>query len=193
MEQRRRHRDFKDYRLREDIDDPNVLRDGERMRVPMMMADSGDAADGHVLLDDHQPGHYRPKDQAALDAKEQAYRERARDDEIAWRSPPLYTPPPTPPSATTGALPFAARPFHAARLGDICTVHGGADEGASGHLVEDGHGALVCVPDRRRTDAMPRADDHHLMDDRFIENDRAETARAYAAYDAEQADAWRNR
>jgi hypothetical protein len=78
MERRkRRHRDAKDYVLREDIDDPNILKDGERMRVPMTMADS-------INLDDHQPGPHRTNDRALLDAKEAAYRQREFEDSIAW-------------------------------------------------------------------------------------------------------------
>jgi hypothetical protein len=185
MDKRRRYRDVKDYRL-VDTDDASVLRDGEKMRVPMYMADSGDAADaadGHVLLADHQPGHYRPKDQAALDARAAAYRAYDAEQSTAWRTEPIPEP-----SRTAGALPYAG-----GQVNDLCTVrNGGSDEGAAGTL-QMINGALVCVPDQRSTDAMPRADDHYLMDDRFIEADRAKTTSAYAAYDAEAAEAWRGR
>jgi hypothetical protein len=187
----RRRRDFKDYVLRTDIDDPNLLRDGERLRVPMHMADGGEGPS--VRLEDHQPGHVRP-DAKGLAAKEAAYRQRAYDDANAWKTSPLRVEPMPDPqgSPDSGTLPYAARPFYAARVGDLCTVRGGADDGRPGHLALDAQGGLTCVADNpSNTDAasMPSI----LNDDRFIENDRQKTIDAYHQYDKEAADAWRSK
>jgi hypothetical protein len=94
----RRRRDFKDYVLRTDITDPRLLRDGERIRVPMMMADgasdAGRARFGDIAGYDgatgarHQPGPVRTLDQAALDARGAAYRAYDEEAANAWRTPP---------------------------------------------------------------------------------------------------------
>jgi hypothetical protein len=102
MERTRRYPGGKDYRLRDDVDDPRDLRDGERMkilrdrerlRVPMMMADG-------VNLYDHQPGPHRVKDRALLDAKEAAYRLREFEDSIAWMPPHMRPRPDAAPPLT---------------------------------------------------------------------------------------------
>jgi hypothetical protein len=59
-----------------------------RRRVPVQSADptnSGYAADG-LTFDAHRPG-YRTGDQAAIDAREAAYRHYVQNLENAWKSP----------------------------------------------------------------------------------------------------------
>jgi len=158
---KKRYRDGDGYSLVE-TDDPHVLRDGEKMRVPMMLADGVDRApnDRSIIFDAYQPGPVRPRDVSLFDAKERAYAERAHDDENAWRTPP--------PNAT-GTLPYAAQ------VGDVCTCREGPDDGAPGRL-QVINGRRVCVPDRGRSDALPAIDAR---------------AEAYRAYDAEATNAWR--
>lgn len=133
MERQRRRRRVEDYVRRDDIDDPRLLRDGERLRIPMTMAD-----DGAIRLEDHQPGPIR-SDAKGLDAKERAYRERAIADEQAWMPPHLRPEPPTEAIVDAASVPSI------------------------------------------------------LNDDRFVENDRAETARAYADRAQEDENAWRRK
>ena len=72
------------------FDERGLLKDGARVRVPMMMRDGGMsdvqravAEAAGVRFDDsacrHQPGPARVVDQAALDARVEAYRQMVRD------------------------------------------------------------------------------------------------------------------
>ena len=88
-------------------DDDDILRDGGRVRVPMMLKD-GTTVDledwqreivwAHRFgLDDaadlHRPGPRRCVDQTALDAKARAYEDSVKEMCDAWKQPP-----PTPPA-----------------------------------------------------------------------------------------------
>jgi hypothetical protein len=68
--------------------------------------------------------------------------------------------------------------FRGAQEGDVCTVReGGVGEGSPGHL-RMVHGELRCVPDQRRTDAVPRtmsvADAQRIRDAAWEESVRAD-------------------
>ena len=98
-------------RLDDDDDDHRLLRDGEFLRVPMMMRDGSmghlspvqrevammrdtlqrdEAAALRFNLNDaaalHRPGYRHSINDAALNAKEQAYRDVDRAQTNAWRS-----------------------------------------------------------------------------------------------------------
>jgi hypothetical protein len=154
----------------------------------MFMADGGEGP--AVRLEDHQPGPVRLRDQAALDVKERAYRQRAHDDENAWKNPPLRVEPIPDPRGSSNSGNFR---FASGKEGDLCTCRGPddrGDEGAAG-ILQMVDGRLICVAGIRKDgrDAAPSI----LNDARFVENDRQETARAYATYDHEQENAWRNK
>jgi hypothetical protein len=92
----------------DDDDDDRILHDGESLRVPLMLMDGSpngdlspvqqavalnaqqrDAARRFGLNDAaalHRPGYRHSIDDAALDAKEQAYRDVDRAQTNAWRS-----------------------------------------------------------------------------------------------------------
>jgi hypothetical protein len=92
--------------------DTDVLRDGERRTVPMMLKDGStveledwqrDVIYAHRLgLNDalalHRPGQRFCTDQAANDARERAYEDSRRELEDAWRKP-VAAPPPIEPRA----------------------------------------------------------------------------------------------
>jgi len=159
-----------------------VLRDGERMRVPMTMIDST----GRSVLDSHaprvndsasvhRPGFHLTADQAAMDERDRAYREVDLRDENAWRNP-------TPTGA--GSAEFVGqqqvprtptwqqvpRTPTQRQEGDLCTI-----DGAPGHL-QRVDGELVCVPDSSQ-DALPGED---------------ERDRAYREVALRDENAWRN-
>jgi hypothetical protein len=153
-----------------------IMRDGEVVRVPMMMRDSKDAwrdemaktgfrrsyaklddAAKRLGLTDHldlcRPGFRYCTDAAARDAKEAAYRAYDEEQTNAWRK------------SGTGSIPFVGQ-----RAGDLCTINGRA-----GHL-QMVDGELQCVPNEH-ADALP------LMD----------VQTAYALTDWEAENAWRGR
>jgi hypothetical protein len=82
------------------LDERGLLRDGRRIRVPMQAMDSlslsvrqhfADASvifgDGTDPLGRHKPGLRRTSDQAALDAKAQAFADSVAELTDAWRKP----------------------------------------------------------------------------------------------------------
>jgi hypothetical protein len=83
------------------LDERGLLRDGRRVRVPMQAMDSLSravaehyAADSNVVFGDgsdplarHKPGSRRTTDQAALDAKAQAFADSVAEMCDAWRKP----------------------------------------------------------------------------------------------------------
>jgi hypothetical protein len=135
----------------------DVLRDGERRTVPMMMRDS---AGEPLLVTDAAQCAYQAFRQEQMDAvaadrvawlrlgrdgadaaererAEQVYQDEKRRLQDAWRE---------------DATPVG----RGQQEGAVCTVRaGGIDEGAPGHM-RTVNGALVCVPDKRRQDAAPR-------------------------------------
>jgi hypothetical protein len=146
---------------REIHDDDPVLRDGQRIVVPMNMADSAqreviehfeqlraeDAAARKLGLNDaldlHKPGQRFSVDAAARARVEQARAEGIREMCDAWKQP----------------MADIANEARGAQPGDECTVReGGHGEGSPGHLQMRG-GRLVCVPDKRRADSVPRTMD----------------------------------
>ena len=79
---RRRHLD--------DDDDDEVIRDGERVRIPMLMRDGATTAVDYCSTDPlaaHRPGFRRAADAGVRDASERAYQQMCRDAENAWRTP----------------------------------------------------------------------------------------------------------
>ena len=137
-------------------DDDEILRDGGRRLVPLMLKDAAGNDTGEVALVAswqadtilaarlgladglalHKPGPRRCTDQAGLDAKAKAYADGVREMCDAWKNPPAES------NSGSGEL-------RGARPGDKCTING-----APGHL----NHRLECVPDQRR-DAMPRTMD----------------------------------
>jgi hypothetical protein len=74
---------------RRNINDDEPLRDGERVRVPMIMMDSNrmTAIDyGDDPLARHKPGFRRAADQAMRDAGHRAYDGRVKRMSDAWKS-----------------------------------------------------------------------------------------------------------
>jgi hypothetical protein len=155
-----------------------IVREGERVRVPMFMMDGSpnpalsplqravaeDKATRAFDLTDtlamYKPG-FRDHDAAALDALEAAYRAYDTADAQAWRCGTNYD---------------ASGEFIDEQEGAVCVVSGSEyplDQGSPGQLRKVG-GRLVCIPDQRR-DAQTDA-----------------RAQAYADYDRQMADAWRN-
>ena len=88
------------------FDENGVLKDGRRIRVPLMMRDgvsdvqriAQDAVARRFGLRDvsdlHAPGPRYCTDQAAVEAKEEAYRQMCHDMENAWRNAPVAQPAP---------------------------------------------------------------------------------------------------
>jgi hypothetical protein len=80
------------------VEDDDILADGGRLRVPMMMRDGlsdvqrSVAAAARVGFDDtlarHQSGPVPLTDRAGLDAKARAYADSVKDLTEAWRNPP---------------------------------------------------------------------------------------------------------
>jgi hypothetical protein len=70
-------------RLDDDEDGTAVLRDGEKLNVPIYLMDGVREVAFDASL--HRPG-YRVADQAALDRSEQAYQERNRRISGMWRT-----------------------------------------------------------------------------------------------------------
>jgi hypothetical protein len=90
-----------------DFDERGILKDGRRLRVPLMMMDGLDDVERAIMLDAaarrlglsngndlRKPGHRYTTDSRALEAKERAYRERDEADAEAWRGNPPQTPVP---------------------------------------------------------------------------------------------------
>jgi hypothetical protein len=151
-----------------DIDDPSawewriahdgrrirVLRDGvSGVRVRTMVRDSvaGQiAADRQQVTDAsgdsglglHKPGARFASDRAAYDAAEQAYLERVRDGENAWRAGP-----------GGNQLDAALGEFAGAREGDHCTTNG-----EPGRMVRTASGELTCEPNQRRDSMLFESD-----------------------------------
>jgi hypothetical protein len=115
-----------------DNDRRRILRDGEALRVPMMMMDG-------MQRDIARQGDRRDRVQdGSREERWRAYRQYEDDVTTAWCSD------------VTGE-------FIGKREGDACTIRsGGDDEGSSGHLKMIG-GKLICVADPRQ-DAAPTID-----------------------------------
>lgn len=182
------------------IDKNGILKDGRRVRVPLMMRDAATvtdifAADGSGGRGDPSAASLRRPgfrifwqdavfSHLARRAKELAYAAYDADLTNAWRgdNPP------------TGA---GERQMRGAAEGDICTTNG-----APGHLRRV-DGKLVCVPDRR--DAMYDPDDDEDEQDprrRRRGNSAARAAETsadhrtvmdalYQQYDTEIQNAWK--
>jgi hypothetical protein len=133
----------------DDTDLRKILKDGERMHVPLRMMDglqrdiaqyfvsAGDGTDS--ALASYRPG-YRIIDAAQRDLN--AYTAYDADVQTAWQKPP-----------SSG--------FVGQREGDLCTI-----DGAPGHLKKI-NGEHRCVPDRER-DAVPTMDALYGEYDRSI-------------------------
>ena len=169
------------------IDDDDILKDGQTLRVPMIMRDGAPnprlsptqlaiAATRDAMTFDaslHRPGHRYANDAAPLNdaqrlrygvfdaAKEKAYADRDRDLTNSWRG-------------NTGAAPPAGSyPEGTSHEGRACTV-----DGSPGTLraIAGNDGWLQCRP-TNRTDAQPT-------------NDAREAA--YQDYESRLQNAWRN-
>jgi hypothetical protein len=149
-------------------DDDDMLQDGGRRLVPLMLKDAAGRDTGEVVqverwqadaiwasrfkLDDgaalHRPGPRYCSD-AGNDAKAEAYVDGVREMCDAWKNPPA--------ESNTGS-----GEFRGARPGDKCTING-----QPGHL----NHRLECVPDQRR-DAVPRtmdaADAQRIKDEAWL-------------------------
>jgi hypothetical protein len=133
-------------------DEDEILRDGGRRTVSMMLKDGSmveledwqrDVIHAARLgLDDaaalHRPGARYCTDQAAADARERAYQESNRELQGAWRKP-----------VGNSESGVGSHEFRGAQEGDQCTING-----APGHL-RMVKGKLECMPDERQ-DAAPR-------------------------------------
>jgi hypothetical protein len=167
------------YNPDEDPFDPvtGKLKSRYRSLDHYVMGDAAMADQRPAIVHDgggHKPGFVRPADASLRDEVERAYRERARDDAVAWRRGPPSGPSDITVTNTTSGL------LVGAREGDRCTVREGYQagyvEGAPGRL-QMIDGRLVCIADPPgRTDALPTLD---------------ERACAYREYDQRMADAWR--
>ena len=135
-----------DIRTGREIDDDDpVLRDGQRIFVPLNMCDSQQREVvehfEHLRADDalaqHRPGPRYIVDEAARARVEQARAEGIREMCDAWKNPP-------------------------------------AESNITGHL----NHRLECVPDQRRTDAVPRVMDaataQRIRDEAWEESVRAD-------------------
>ncbi|HMF29322.1 MAG TPA: hypothetical protein VKE42_11155 [Candidatus Cybelea sp.] len=74
----------------DDDDDDYVLKDGERVRVPMLVRDSATTAIDYCSTDPlaaHRPGFRRAADAGVRDASERAYREMVARSTGEWRTP----------------------------------------------------------------------------------------------------------
>jgi hypothetical protein len=119
------------------LGDGDLVRDGERVRVPLTMMDGVQRA----VYESTRTR--RTTDTRIVDAREEAYRLRLLDDTNAWRRP-------------AGAYPLSAGE------GIACSING-----RPGRLrqAQDGSPWLVCVPDeavaspaKRRSDAIASRD-----------------------------------
>jgi hypothetical protein len=128
-------------RERNDDDDDLILRDGERLRVPMVMMDSWqrEMVDRFARLHDGAGNAVGRRPGFVVDAA--AGRDLSFYDQYdaevgeAWRSPQIGT---------------GEREFVGQREGDLCTINGNR-----GHLrVNKDRGRLVCVPDEPSRDTM---------------------------------------
>jgi hypothetical protein len=167
-----------EYEEEEEQNADSILRDGERLRVPLYMRDGSvnpdllphqrakaaqqtqDAVARKFGLSDalqfHRPGFRRNTDAAALERILQAYADAEIEAANAWKG-----------NATTDQ-----------RAGDPCTCRGPEyldDFGSQGTL-QLRNGDWVCVPNKKRQDAAS-------FDSK---------AQAYAEYDREMANAWRS-
>jgi hypothetical protein len=155
-------------------DDDEILRDGAKRTVPMMMRDAlaeyserfpakrFGLADSSSL---HRPGPRYNTDAAARAHVEEVYQDEKRKLMDAWRQP------------------VAAD----AQEGDVCTVReGGVDEGSPGHL-RMVKGELVCVPDKRRQDSAPSGPVYDAVEGQRIKD------QAYREMVDELINAWRNK
>jgi hypothetical protein len=145
--------------IHERLADDEILPDGGRRLVPLRLKDAAGRDTGEVVqveswqrdtiwanrlglgdgLDLHKPGQRFSTDRAANDAREEVYQDEKRKLQDAWRKP----------------VADIANEARGAQEGDECTVReGGINEGAPGHL-RMVKGALKCVPDKRRQDAVP--------------------------------------
>jgi hypothetical protein len=184
------------HRYTDDGDD-NVLKDGQRVRVPMVAMDStqrqvrehfGKVMDGFGRSNSellHRPGQRFSEDSFAIDEKIKAYADYEADLTTAWRGG-------NPPIKDAGEN-LRGYP----REGDQCTVRGPEypdQQGAPGHI-QGG----VCVPDADYEDARRRkrqyrdpegreeGSEEETKDSRST-RDREE---AYREYEAELVNAWR--
>src|SRR2546427_8093749 len=74
----------------EDEEDDDVVRDGEVVRVGILVRDGHTTAIDYCSDDPlamHRPGFRRATDSAARDAAERAYRAMVEEASNAWRSP----------------------------------------------------------------------------------------------------------
>jgi hypothetical protein len=122
------------------LDHDDLVRDGERVRVPLQMMDGVQRA----VFDSTRARGTSDTQTRVVDAREEAYRLRVLDDTNAYRRP-------------DGAYPLSAGE------GSYCTT----DDGGPGHLVPVESGPwLVCKSDaaadaspaKRRNDAIPSRD-----------------------------------
>jgi hypothetical protein len=146
---------------REIDDDDPVLRDGQRIFVPLNMCDSQQREVvehfQHLRADDalaqHRPGPRYIVDEAARARVEQAYQDSKRELQEAWRKP----------------VADAAGESRGAQPGDVCTING-----APGHLDHQ----LQCVPDKRSQDSVPRTMDaataQKIRDEAWLQSVREE-------------------
>ena len=133
---------------REIDDDDDVLRDGQRIIVPLNMADSRqrevsehfEYLRAEDALAQHRPGPRYIVDEAVRARVEQARAEGIREMCDAWKRKPDA-------NSESG---YGSGEFRGQQPGDQCTING-----APGHL----NHRLECVPDQRRQDAVPRVMD----------------------------------
>lgn len=172
---------------RRQTEDGDMLRDGERRRVPMLMRDHATVTTGIVAGDGtggyadrtapslHRPG-YRLFDRGAQfaersrEAKARSYQQYDADASNAWRN--SETP--------TGA---GERGSRGQQEGDLCTLNG-----QPGHL-RNVNGKLTCVADPDEDDD---AENGNANDpDRATSDHQVRMADHYARFDAEVGNAWR--
>jgi hypothetical protein len=157
------------------FDGAGLLRDGKSTRVPMLLRDGSTVeledwqreviyahrvglSDGQSL---HRPGPRYCTDEAALDAKAQAYAEDVKESTEAWRKKP---------AANAGSGEFRGQ-----QPGDQCTING-----QPGHL----NHRLECVPDKPadRQDSISRTlsfDEAQQRRDAAYEQDVRESESAW--------------
>jgi hypothetical protein len=122
---------------REIEDDDPVLRDGQRIIVPLNMCDSKQREVSehfaHLRADDalaqHRPGPRYVVDEAVRAHVEEVYQDEKRKLQDAWRTPAA--------NSETGV---GSGEFRDARPGDQCSL-----DGAPGHL----NHRPECIPDRQ--------------------------------------------
>jgi hypothetical protein len=174
-------------RTKQDDDDAGHLRDGQTLRVPMLMRDSADAWRNDMAADmardwakiklhdgQGQPVPRRPcfvysTDEAALDEKERAYIVAEEHDRDAWKGSSSIR-----------------HDVESGKVGDACTI-----DGAPGHL-QMVSGKLTCISDKSQDSAHAPTGDaaydsavaaaHALVD---------EKERAYRLRELEDCNAWR--